>query len=182
MTIRAIMDAVKPTLADMLGENWQVAVSDDEWTMYNMLAESPGGVRCIFSPEQFLSGDGGPYRGMHGELHGRLIVQIRRGMERDEAAPLGTLFDAEERARRALMGLAFQIPGDPDWPQDWTEQERPPHTELGQFVHRGTFKYTPPFPDLVIEHPAREIRWSLPMMLRLAKSVQRIDLPLSAGN
>lgn len=180
MTIRAMLDATKAALADMFPTGWTVSVADDEWTAIQVMGERPGGVRAILLPDEFKPFEGG-LRGIAGTLSGRLAVQIRRGMDRDESIPLGTLLDAEEKARRALLAIIFQIAGQPDYPADWNSPTSQPHPLLGTFTHEGSGPYKTPLTDLILEHPARQIRWSIPVVLRVANAVRRVDIAADAG-
>lgn len=179
MTLATVIDALVPVLRSMLGADWTVSVSDDEWSLLEVLAMKPGsGARAVLLWEDHKPFGDSP-RGLAGLQNLRAVAQIQRGMGNDTVAIWRRLLDAEERLRRALLGIVFQKPGDPAWPADFP-QGVPPHTEAGQFHLLGSGAYRPPQADLKLEHPAREIRLGMPLSFRVPNAVQRVDLP--AGN
>lgn len=175
MTVAALLDALKPGLETMFGDSCTVSVADDEWTLLQLLGNAPTGLRLIILAEGHLPYGDAP-RGLAGDLIGRAVIQIRRGMARDELTPAKNLLNAEEKVRRALLAIVFQNTGDEDWPADWISAGNSPHNEIGRFRLVGSGPYRPPQPDLALEHPAREVRWALPFSFRLPNAVQRINV------
>jgi len=181
MTAASLLTVLKPALAEMFGTGWTVSVSDDEWTALQYLGEQPDGVRAVMQVTDYVP-NSPELRGLAGTLTGKITVQIPRGLGRDELDAAVKLLNAEEKARRALLAIVFQMPGDPDWPADWTEPQTPTHPEIGRFVLTGAGPYRPPDPSILLQHPAREVRWALPFAFREPNNVKRINLALSSGN
>lgn len=182
MTIAVILESTRAALAGVLGADWQVHAADNEWSLLQLLGERPSGVRAVLLPDDFVPSGAHP-KGLAGAQLGRLVVQIARGLAKDEAEPQSRLLAAEERARRALLSIVFQLPGDPDFTDAaWTATGSPPHPEVTGFRQTGTGAYKPPIADAMLEHPAREIRWSVFTALRLPDNILRVDIPIAAGN
>ena len=182
MTTNALLTATRDALAGVLGATWTVQAADDEWSALQLLSEAPAGIRAMLLPDEFKA-DGGDPKGLAGEQSLRLVVQIARGLAKDAAEPLGRLLDAEEHARRALLAIVFQLPADPDYTAaTWLTPGSPPHPEVTGFRQTGNGAYKPPANDVVLEHPAREIRASCMMAYRIPGNNLRVNLPLSAGN
>lgn len=178
MTQSVFLTALREALRSDLGDDWEVHAADNDWTALELLAGTrPGRYRCILQAGT-LEAIGGDPTGLLCRQTTAAIVQVRRGMGEDATAQAeGDLLDAEECVRRHLIGFIFQLPGDPAYTSADIAGGRSPHPTVSQFHHEGSDLYTPGVEDVLLEHPARVVRFSNQIVLSTPDNLRPVYLP-----
>ncbi len=178
MTAAAFLKTLRETLTADLGPDWVVCAADDDFAALTVLTQ-PGvdSFRLVVQIAD-LEPEGTTDGGLLCQMLTRCIVQTKRGMGEDATAEAEyALLDGAECIRRHMMAIIFQLPGAAAYTAADLAAGTPPHGTLGQFSHAGEGPYAPPVDDVLLEHPAREVRFRNKIVLSTPDNLRPVYLP-----
>ena len=177
MLLSEFAAAVRKALREDLGSGWEVCQADDDWSAIQLLAgSSPQSFRVVLQSGK-TEAIRGSVDGSLCEVTTSLMVQQRRGLTFDAGEITeAQLMDAEEAVRILMLSYLFRPPAAQEFTMEHISRNETPHQTCSQFTFAGSDIYTPPVEDVILEHPARTLRFTNYVALSSPAAPRVIDL------